>query len=192
LGDEEDEPIKCVEENKRDKELDYNPYKKGNLLSCQRLLSELRAIKDAEKFGISAEPVDDDLSIWEVKLFDFGEDTPLHADLQKYKSITGKDYITLRMMFKSDYPFSPPFVYVVTPKFIRLTARITSGGSICSPLLTSHSWIPTQSIEGILVSIKMDMIEGGAKLDLSDPKGCYRYEEAFEAYNRVSKRYGWN
>lgn len=48
------------------------------------------------------------------------------------------DHIRLLMTFKQDYPFSPPFVRVVYPRFKQSTGYIIDG-AFCMELLTNQA-----------------------------------------------------
>lgn len=48
------------------------------------------------------------------------------------------DHIRLLMTFKDDYPFSPPFVRILYPRFKRSTGYIIDG-AFCMELLTNQA-----------------------------------------------------
>eukprot|EP00761_Pharyngomonas_kirbyi_P013690 gb/GECH01013719.1/.p1 GENE.gb/GECH01013719.1/~~gb/GECH01013719.1/.p1 ORF type:complete len:321 (+),score=111.25 gb/GECH01013719.1/:1-963(+) len=162
--------------------------------ATDRLMKELRNIYSVNKdrsFGFTAEPDGDNLYLWYVKIyFDPKEDGAIAQDMQKYKKQHGQDHVLLEMKFKKDYPFSPPFIRVVKPRFQFHTGHVTIGGSICMELLTSSGWAPTNDVEGILVQIRAEMIAGGARIDFSN-LSPYTEHEAQSAFRRVAARYGW-
>jgi hypothetical protein len=50
-------------------------------------------------------------------------------DLKEYgKSHNGQDYVKLEMKFEEDYPFRPPFIRVVSPRFEFRSELVTVGG----------------------------------------------------------------
>jgi hypothetical protein len=55
----------------------------------------------------------------------------------------------------ADYPTSPFFLRVVSPRMVMYTGHVTAGGSICIEALvptgTQHGWQPTYTVEGMLV-----------------------------------------
>ena len=53
------------------------------------------------------------------------------------------------MRLPADYPFSPPSIRVVRPRFKRHTGYVISG-ALCMELLTPQGWNPTFSIEALL------------------------------------------
>ena len=54
------------------------------------------------------------------------------------------DHVRLVMKFKDDYPFSPPFVRIVYPRFKRSTGYIIDG-AFCMELLTNQVKIVKKS-----------------------------------------------
>jgi len=55
----------------------------------------------------------------------------LGRDLQESQRKFGIDFVELEMRFSEHYPFRPPFVRVVRPRFKFHTGHVTIGGSIC-------------------------------------------------------------
>merc|ERR1719281_1553497 len=122
----------------------------------------------------------------------FPSNCPLKEDLLMYakKGPDRSPSVVMDVTFPSDYPFSPPFIRVVRPRFQMHTGHVTIGGSVCMELLTPSGWLPSVSLENVFVSIRSEMIEGGGKLDLAN-RNDYTVAEAKEAFNRVAARYGW-
>jgi len=164
----------------------------GSSAATNRIIQDLNAIYNShpEKFGYSAEPLNDNLYHWQVKLFGF-EDGPLKSDLKTLKGKSGIDFVMLEMKFPASYPFSPPFIRVVKPRFLFHTGHVTIGGSICMELLTKSGWSPGNDIESILIQIRSEMISGGASIDFQNTRE-YTEEEAKQAFDRVAKQHGWN
>jgi hypothetical protein len=52
-----------------------------------------------------------------------------------------QEHITLHVTFPPNFPFSPPFIRVVRPRFAFRTGHVTVGGSICTLMLTNDGWI---------------------------------------------------
>ncbi|KAL0478778.1 ubiquitin conjugating enzyme E2 [Acrasis kona] len=151
---------------------------------------KLGNIEETKKYGYSCHPIEDDLFHWEVRLFDFDKNEGLGLDLKELSKKSKQDYISLDVKFPKDFPFSPPFIRVLTPRFKFMTGHVTIGGSICMELLTTSGWRPANSIESIFVQIRCEMTAGGARLDLSN-RSPYTEQEAKEAYLRMARKYGW-
>ena len=110
-------------------------------------------------------------------------DTLLYSDCKKY-NIPG---ILIAFYFEKNgnemYPFVPPKVRIVRPKFIKHTGRITDGGSICASILYKGDWSPANNISGIINSlialISYDNEKGEGKMGRIDG-------------NRLNEEYNWN
>jgi len=165
----------------------------GSKEATQRLVRDLNNIlkSDPKKFGVSAEPVGENLYVWKVKFFGFEPNTELGKDLEKCKKTRGIEDIELEMRFPPEYPWNPPFIFVKRPRFQFRTGHVTIGGSVCMELLTTSGWTPANDIESILIQIRSEMIAGGARLDFANPSD-YSEQEAKAAFVRVAQAHGWN
>lgn len=128
----------------------------------RRLAADLYKImmNDTEEAGFSIEPCSEDsMNKWTIKLFKFDTDSNLHKDLM----ILGLDHVQLEMNFPEQYPFEPPFVRVVRPRFKRQTGFVMNG-ALCMELLTNEGWNPINDIESVIVSIRSLLVVGGGRL----------------------------
>jgi ubiquitin-conjugating enzyme E2 Q len=169
----------------------------GSATASLRLLKDLKTIRrcDPDILGFTAEPRIEpgknleNLYHWIVKLrFTEGD---LARDLQQAKRQYQIDYIELEMRFSKDYPYQPPFVRVVRPRFQFHTGHVTIGGSICMELLTNSGWRSTNDIESILIQIRAEMQMGNARLQFGSA-AQYSESEAWEAFYRAAKGHGWD
>jgi len=205
--DEEDLGLESVDKQKSappkkkepDPDLDTSKFLDiGSPTATLRILKDLRSIQKAntKDMGFTAQPVleksksKENLYHWEVRLF-FEKDTALYKDLQASKKKSGQDYITLELRFSKDYPYVPPFLRVVRPRFKYMTGHVTLGGSICMELLTNSGWRSVNDIEGIIIQARAEMNEGGARLDLNN-KAEYSEHEAWDAFYRAAGNHGWD
>lgn len=136
---------------------------------------------------------------WIVELHTFDPDLPLAKDMKK----AGVTSVVLEVRFGKDYPFSPPFVRVIRPKFLPFMSggggHVTIGGALCMELLTSNGWTPATSVEAVFVSIKMAMSSTDprpARLNsISSAKlaagADYGAGEALDAFERAARTHGW-
>jgi len=179
-------------------ELDVDPKINTSDAATRRLIDDIKGmmIGDTQKQGFEAKPSKTangliNLYQWDVKLFGF--EGPLADDLQKWKKSSGKDYVSLVIKFSSQYPFVPPFVRVLEPRFAFRTGHVTLGGAICMEMLTMSGWRPINSIESIIITVRAQIgsTEGGARLDFSGPSG-YNEPEAWEAFRRAAGTHGWD
>lgn len=164
-------------------------WNQGSASATKRLMDELRNYKpqSAKALGYSLEPIGDELYRWHIRMFDF-PDSALAKDLAK----TEKKDILWEVSFPEQYPFEPPFIRVIYPRFLFMTGHITSGGSFCSEVTTATGWNPSWSIEALIMQIKVELIDpkGEARLDLAN-KQPYGLEEAKAAFERMKRTHGW-
>lgn len=177
----------------------------------RRLASDLYKVMmgDTTEQGFSMEPSSEDsMAKWRIKLFKFDEDSNLHKDLM----YLGQDHVELEMSFPDQYPFEPPFVRVVRPRFRRQTGFVMNG-ALCMELLTSEGWNVVNDIESVIVSVRSLLVVGDGRLaavpEKSDgeqePKrrkeekkptpGHYSVAEARAAYSHLTdyhKKKGWD
>merc|ERR1719379_2781174 len=93
--------------------------------------------------------------------------------------------------FPPDFPFSPPFIRILRPRFQFHTGHVTVGGSICMELLTPAGWLPSYSLENVFVQIRSEMTEGGGRVDFQQGDRDYPEAEARDAFQRVARQHGW-
>jgi len=93
------------------------------------------------------------------------------------------------MLFPTDYPFAPPFVRVVSPRFAFHKGRVTVGGSICTEVLTPSGWSSTLTVEDLLIALQAEMLAGEPRLDPAN-QSRYSLSEARAAFDRVAKGQG--
>ncbi|CAM9783816.1 unnamed protein product [Chrysoparadoxa australica] len=153
-----------------------------------RDLSRMMRI-DTDELGFSLELKDEDnLHCWRVKLSGF-TDCPLADDMVRLKKEKNMDHIELEMSFQKDYPYSPPFVRVVFPRFVKGTGYILSGG-FCFELLTMQGWAPSYDIEAVLIHIRSQMIVGKARIDFSATQP-YDESKSRNAFVQAAKYHKW-
>lgn len=110
--------------------------------------------------------------------------------------------VDFEIEYPEGYPFSPPFVRVVYPRFKYQTGHITIGGSICNQLITKSGWSPALAFENVLLDIVTNItncaddptfIKTG-QLDDSKWNVKYTKHEAIEAHTRMLRTYNdaWN
>jgi len=90
----------------------------------------------------------------------------------------------------NNFPFEPPFIHIIYPRFIRGTAHITSDGAICMESLTSSGWSSLVSIENLLIQIKTLIIDGKGKIDYTNTTP-YTYTNAKKSFAITAKQHGW-
>lgn len=130
---------------------------------------------------------------WIIELHSFEPTLPLAKDLKEKKMTS----VVLELRFGKEFPHSPPFVRVIRPRFLGFQqgggGHVTLGGALCMELLTNSGWSAVQSIEGVLLQVKMAMSS-------TDPRPArlvkgnstdYSVWEAVDAYERACRIHGW-
>ncbi|KAI9158644.1 Ubiquitin-conjugating enzyme E2Q-like protein [Paramyrothecium foliicola] len=129
---------------------------------------------------------------WIVELHSFSLDLPLAQDMEKI----GCKSIVLELRFGSGFPFSPPFVRVIRPRFRTFAegggGHVTAGGAICSELLTNSGWSPALSIDKVFLDVRLRLsdLNPPARLAQTQQRD-YGIIEAAEAYRRAVRSHGW-
>jgi len=157
---------------KRDKEVkNKDKAKVEQIFSTQAasgvLTNDLLSIMDnSEALGFTANPIDDNIYHWNVKLFKFKPDTEVGKQLRELKRLYGYDYVEIEVMFTIDlYPFYPPQVKVVRPRFQGfMMGRITS-----MELLKLSYWDPVKDMKFVLNEIR-NLIHEHGKVDVNNPQ----------------------
>eukprot|EP01112_Ceratiomyxa_fruticulosa_P007796 TRINITY_DN2029_c0_g1_i1.p1 TRINITY_DN2029_c0_g1~~TRINITY_DN2029_c0_g1_i1.p1 ORF type:complete len:333 (-),score=37.11 TRINITY_DN2029_c0_g1_i1:132-1130(-) len=154
--------------------------KTGGKQATERLHQELRLIlkSNPKTQGYEVQPIDDNLYHWEIKLFGFEDHLPIAQDLKAFKV----PHVLMHITFNKDYPFSAPFMRVIRPRFAYRTGHITIGGSICNEMLVR--WLPSTTIESCIISVRIQLLEGNARLDNYN-RSDYTEGEAKVAFDRM-------
>ncbi|GIC90535.1 putative ubiquitin conjugating enzyme [Aspergillus udagawae] len=131
---------------------------------------------------------------WIVELHSFDPKLPLAKDLKQ----ANMKSVVLELRFPPGFPMSPPFVRVIRPRFLEFAngggGHVTAGGAMCMELLTNSGWLPTASIESVLLQVRMAITNTEprpARLALNRSRRDYSVGEAVEAYKRACLAHGW-
>jgi ubiquitin-conjugating enzyme E2 Q len=145
----------------------------------RRLAQDLFKImnQDTEEAGFSLAPKSEDsMDKWTIKLFQFDDDSNLYKDMM----VLGIAHVELEMKFPDQYPFEPPFVRVVKPRFKRQTGFVMNG-ALCMELLTNDGWNPINDIESVIVSIRSLLVVGDGRLQAAADLSESRYQALLKA-----------
>jgi ubiquitin-conjugating enzyme E2 Q len=133
---------------------------------------------------------------WIVELHSFDPKLPLTKDMKA----AGLTSVVLEIRFGKDYPFSPPFVRVIRPRFLPFMngggGHVTAGGAMCMELLTNSGWSAVSSIESVLLQVRMAIMNTDPKPARLESQGKaqqrdYGTGEAIDAYIRACRTHGW-
>ena len=158
-------------------------------LRNKRLMKEYKTLFNQE-VGFRIELINEDnLDVWKILIpaSGFEGNLNIQKDMKKYNI----KEVELEFRFNENYPVQPPFVRIVSPRFIYRTGHITLGGSICMELLTNQGWDMTTSISTVITYIKSAIMDGEGQIDPANYHESYNMNEAVDSYNRMLKSHGW-
>ncbi|KAG9776209.1 hypothetical protein KCU88_g4945, partial [Aureobasidium melanogenum] len=170
--------------------------------SLMRLLQDALAVQDKVALASLGWYIDRDLVNnmyqWIVELHSFPLTLPLAQDMKE----NGISSIVLEMRFSNQFPFSPPFIRVVKPRFLPFAqgggGNVTEGGAMCMEVLTNNGWSAAQSIESLLLQVRLAICDEERPARLLKNAGTstqgqdtYGIGEAIIAYKRACLSHGW-
>ncbi|KAF2480142.1 hypothetical protein BDY17DRAFT_303302 [Neohortaea acidophila] len=172
--------------------------------TTKRLMKELQAVAKAQELTpagdlgwyIDVEQIEN-VYQWIVELHSFhtfeikGKKLPLADDMKKQDVKS----IVLEIRFNKDFPFTPPYVRVIRPRFLTMLqgggGHIVAGGAMCMELLTNTGWSSVSSMESVLMQVRLAIAsEPFARLDTRS-RGEYGTGEAADGYVRACNTHGW-
>ncbi|KAI1155351.1 hypothetical protein F4825DRAFT_459864 [Nemania diffusa] len=132
---------------------------------------------------------------WIVELHSFDPSLLLAQDMKA----AGIPSIVLEIRFLRGFPMSPPFIRVIQPKFLPFMmgggGHVTGGGALCMELLTNTGWSPVNSMESVLLQVRLAICSLDPKparlAGVTSRATQYSIREAVEAYSRAAARHGW-
>lgn len=170
------------------------------LRSLNRAIKELHQIQSNEDIACLGWYIDfnnlNNVFHWIVELHSFDLELPLAQDMEE----SGCSSVVLEFRFGANFPYSPPFVRVIRPRFLPFSqgggGHITVGGAICSEMLTNSGWSAVMAIEKVLLQIRLGLTELDPPARLDKAKGIYNTRdyaigEAVDAYKRATRAHGW-
>ncbi|KAK6199805.1 hypothetical protein LQW54_009861 [Pestalotiopsis sp. IQ-011] len=132
---------------------------------------------------------------WIVELHSLDPSLPLAEDMKK----AGMTSIVLEIRFGRNYPLSPPFLRVVRPRFLPFLdgggGHVTAGGAMCMELLTNTGWSPANSMESVLVQVRLALCSQEPRparlAKKNGQRADYGISEAYSAFLRAASTHGW-
>ncbi|KFP15900.1 Ubiquitin-conjugating enzyme E2Q-like 1 [Egretta garzetta] len=155
-------------------------------------MKELQDIARLSDRFISVELVDESLFDWNVKLHQVDKDSVLWQDMKE----TNTEYILLNLTFPDNFPFSPPFMRVLSPRLEN--GYVLDGGAICMELLTPR--LPAAGGEGLCVVHMFNegflfcLVQGRICRKAGKSKKSFSRKEAeatFKSLVKTHEKYGW-
>lgn len=120
----------------------------------RRLMKELQDIARLSDRFISVELVNENLFDWNVKLHQVDKDSVLWQDMKE----TNTEFILLNLTFPDNFPFSPPFMRVLSPRLEN--GYVLDGGAICMELLTPRGWSSAYTVEAVMRQFAASLVKG--------------------------------
>jgi ubiquitin-conjugating enzyme E2 Q len=178
--------------------------------TTNRLMSELGSLAKIQEnnslvslgWSIDTEKIDN-VYQWIVELHSFhtfsinDKPLPLVEDMKQANATS----IVLEIRFGPDFPFSPPYIRVIRPRFLPFTqgggGHIVIGGAMCMELLTNSGWSSVMSMESVLMQVRMAIAsEPFARLEgkgqtTHHRSSDYGAAEAADGYIRACASHGW-
>ena len=112
-----------------------------SVTKSKKLYGELKNLRKNKIEGISAEPIDEnDLTVWKGRV-EGAKGTPFEGG-----------YFHFKINIPDQYPFEPPEVKMITKVYHPNINSKT--GSICVNILKKGVWVPTNSIQSVLLSLQ--------------------------------------
>ena len=156
----------------------------------RRVMSEIRELDardgimgdDGLRYSVIMDNNGDNMNIIHLLIY---RDTFCDCPLGKDMDSMGIEYIKMEVRLPGNYPFEPPFIRVLSPKFAFRKGHITTGGSVCIDLLTKQRWVPSLNIPNIMITVVQNMISGDARLEPGGKNYVYSLYEAQQAFTRM-------
>lgn len=171
----------------------------SSLLKAFNVLLKTQRTTPAHELGWFINPEElDNMYQWIIELHSFAQDLPLAQDMKA----AGLTSVVLEMRFTNVWPFAPPFVRVIKPRFLPFAqgggGHVLEGGAVCMELLTNSGWSAVSSIESVLLQVRLAMSERERPARLATENrygsgrgGVYGAGEAMAAYERACRSHGW-
>lgn len=149
-----------------------------------RLQKESKSMESYNENGIRFEMIEP-MKKWNAYLSDFNNDTRIYHELQKYNY----KEVVMEITITPQYPFTPPFVRVVHPRF-KNGGFITAGGSLCVDILTINGWVPSFNMISLMNQLKIFI--DTATVHPSKHMVPYTLKTAKKYFNYTTKYHNWD
>ncbi|XP_005356812.1 ubiquitin-conjugating enzyme E2Q-like protein 1 [Microtus ochrogaster] len=151
--------------------------------------AELDIARLSDRF-ISVELVNESLFDWNVKLHQVDKDSVLWQDMKE----TNTEFILLNLTFPDNFPFSPPFMRVLSPRLEN--GYVLDGGAICMELLTPRGWSSAYTVEAVMRQFAASLVKGQGRIcrKAGKSKKSFSRKEAeatFKSLVKTHEKYGW-
>ena len=129
---------------------------------------------------------------WTVKYHNFdGFDTPLVSQIREF----GIESVDVEFIFGTKFPFSPPFIRIISPRFSYHQADLRDnpelgfldfGGGICTSMFKTGYWTPGYALINTIIDVKILLLTtNGLMLDPTNWNKPYSSSEALTKIGRA-------
>ncbi|XP_012275482.1 ubiquitin-conjugating enzyme E2Q-like protein 1 [Orussus abietinus] len=165
------------------------PEKGLRLRRLMKELSEIQRIQNRQESTFTVELVNDNLYEWHVRLHKIDPESKLAEDMKEFNI----PHILLHLVFPEDFPFSPPFMRVISPRIEK--GFVMEGGAICMELLTPRGWASAYTVEAVITQFAASIVKGQGRITRK-PKTNKEFnrrlaEESFRSLVKTHEKYGW-
>ncbi|GFQ78233.1 ubiquitin-conjugating enzyme E2Q-like protein CG4502 [Trichonephila clavata] len=172
---------------------DNASLKHAQTVRTRRLMKEYQEItkysRSMEKPPFVVELVDDNLYEWNVKLYQIDPESDFYHDMQE----ADIGHVLLNMVFPENFPFSPPFMRVISPYVEK--GFVMEGGAICMELLTPRGWASAYTIEAVVMQFAASLVKGQGRIARKCKNGKEfnrkSAEASFRSLVKTHDKYGW-
>uniref|UniRef100_A0A8C6HFT6 Ubiquitin-conjugating enzyme E2Q-like protein 1 n=1 Tax=Mus spicilegus TaxID=10103 RepID=A0A8C6HFT6_MUSSI len=118
------------------------------------------------------------------------KDSVLWQDMKE----TNTEFILLNLTFPDNFPFSPPFMRVLSPRLEN--GYVLDGGAICMELLTPRGWSSAYTVEAVMRQFAASLVKGQGRIcrKAGKSKKSFSRKEAeatFKSLVKTHEKYGW-
>ncbi|XP_011506087.1 PREDICTED: ubiquitin-conjugating enzyme E2Q-like protein CG4502 isoform X2 [Ceratosolen solmsi marchali] len=165
------------------------PERGVRLRRLMKEFSEIQRTQHRRDSTFTAELVNDNLFEWHIRLHRIDPESELADDMKEL----GIPHILLHIIFPEHFPFTPPFMRVISPRIEK--GFVMEGGAICMELLTPRGWASAYTIEAVITQFAASIVKGQGRV-ARKPKTNKEFnrrsaEESFRSLVKTHEKYGW-
>lgn len=167
--------------------------KHNQAVRTRRLMKEFQDIAKYSRLSdtppFTVELVEDNLYEWNIRLFQIDPESDLYRDMRE----SGLESILLNVAFPDNFPFSPPFMRVISPHIEK--GFVMEGGAICMELLTPRGWASAYTVEAVIMQFAASLVKGQGRVARKCKSGKEfnrkLAEASFRSLVKTHEKYGW-
>ncbi|XP_023218750.1 ubiquitin-conjugating enzyme E2Q-like protein 1 isoform X2 [Centruroides sculpturatus] len=186
-------PATSKKSSKVDSVISESVMRHNQAVRTRRLMKEYqemtRLMRNVEKPPYTVELVEDNLYDWNIKLHQIDPESDFYRDMQE----THTPYVLININFPENFPFSPPFMRVISPHIEK--GFVMEGGAICMELLTPRGWASAYTVEAVIMQFAASLVKGQGRIARKCKSGKEfnrkSAEASFRSLVKTHEKYGW-